>query len=109
MFKRLFLLCSFLFILVPAVFAADAPQFKVIVPKFKSSGTAADAFKNLEKVRKENDPKKLGIRVIFKPKKARKVKLSFDNMPVGEILRYICLSTGYKYKVTNRTVNIIVP
>ena len=82
---------------------------KVIVPKFKSSGTAADAFKNLEKVSKENDPKKLGIRVIFKAKKARKVNLSLDNMPVSEILRYICLSTGYKYKITNRTVNIIIP
>jgi hypothetical protein len=108
MFKKVLLLLS-ISLLLTGVVSADSAQLKVVVPRFKSQGSAADAFKNLEKVSKENDPQKLGIRVIFKPKKAKKVNLSFDNMPVAEILRYICLSTGYKYKVTNRTVNITTP
>ena len=101
--------CIFISLLFCSALLAETPQYKVVIPEFTSEGTAADAFKNLEKLSKQNDPKKLGIRILFKPKKAKKVNLNFSNMPVDQILRYICISAGYKYKITNRTVNITVP
>lgn len=105
MFKKCLLFSS----LFCSIVLAQSPQLNVVIPEFKSNGTAKEAFKKLEELSKKNDPKKLGIRVLFNPKKAKTINLDFSNMPVTEILRYVCLSAGYKYKITNRTVNIIVP
>lgn len=103
MIKKILLLL----ILFTSTLLAQSSQYKVIIPQFNSKGTAVEAFKTLEKLSKANDPKKLGIKIIFKAKKAKNINLDFSNMPVDQILRYICLSAGYKYKVTNRTVNVI--
>ncbi|MCH2207101.1 MAG: hypothetical protein MK132_14695 [Lentisphaerales bacterium] len=105
MFKK----CLLFSLLFCSTVLAQSPQLKVIIAEFKSNGTAQEAFKKLEELSKKNDPKNLGIRIIFNPKKVKKLNLDFSNMPVAEIVRYLCLSAGYKYKVTNRTVNIIIP
>ena len=96
MFKK----CLLFSLLFCSTVLAQSPQLKVIIAEFKSNGTAQEAFKKLEELSKKNDPKNLGI---------KKLNLDFSNMPVAEIVRYLCLSAGYKYKVTNRTVNIIIP
>ena len=105
MFKK----CLVLSLLFCSTVLAQSPQLKVVIPEFKSNGTAAEAFKMLERASKENHPKKLGLKIIFKAKKAKNINVNFSNMPAAEVLRYLCLSAGYKYKVTNRTVNILVP
>ena len=46
-------------------------QYAVIIPQFKSDGTAKEAFDKLQALSKEHDPDQLGIKIIFNETKPR--------------------------------------
>ena len=49
-------------------------------------------------------PSKMGPQYIFK-----NLNFDFENMPVGDIIRYICIASGKKYKVETNAVIIADP
>ncbi len=58
---------------------------------------------------REIDPSKVGINIMLpiKPEimnSIPKITMNFDNIPIGELIRYICLNCGLKYKVEQHAV-----
>ena len=59
----------------------------------------------VEKLSLKMDPNEKGIKLV-KPNNlaAQTLNFDFENMPVGEIIRYICIASGRKYTVNGATV-----
>ena len=84
-----------------------ASQFNMKLSEFRVNAISAkEAFAELSKKVKEEDPEKKGLLIIFKATKDKKVSLNINAMPVIQIIKYLCLSGDYRYKITGRTVNI---
>lgn len=51
-----------------------------------------------------------GINIILKLSNARKeaklVTMQFDDIPIGEVIKYICMATGLKYRIEDQAVII---
>lgn len=62
----------------------------------------------LTKLSKMHDPEGKGVIIVYSPsdKDMQEVSLSFTNIPVGEIIRYLCQYTKLKYKVEDNAVRI---
>lgn len=73
-----------------------------IVPRFKCTNTSlGQALEQLSQSSKQLDPLKHGLNMIILPgiDTAEKVVCDFENIPLGECMRYISLTSGLKYKV----------
>ena len=85
-------------------------KLKIIIPKFKQKATIEEVLAALRDESIKNDPDKKGVSIIYR-KGQEKVKdknfnFDFENMPTGEIIRYICIASGLKYKVDKHAVII---
>ncbi|MCM8525400.1 MAG: hypothetical protein NE327_02710 [Lentisphaeraceae bacterium] len=78
-------------------------KLKIIIPKVKfADHSVADAFEFVVKMSREQDVDKKGINIVLlKDAKNSKVKINLDadNMPVAEIIKYLCLQAKLSYKV----------
>jgi hypothetical protein len=89
------------------LFARELPkQLMMTLKSFSTQTNAKDAFAQLMKQAKKDDPKKKGILILFKAKKNKEINLNLSQMPLIEIIRYMCISSDYSFKVTGRTVII---
>lgn len=78
-------------------------KLKIVIPKVKlKDHTVADAVSFVIKMSREQDVDKKGINIVLlKDASASKAKINLDadNMPVAEIIKYICLQSNMSYKV----------
>lgn len=85
-------------------------KLKIIIPKFKKNSTIQEVLAALRDESIKNDPDQKGINIIYRmgPEKGKDKNFNFDfeNLPLGEIIRYICLVSGLKYKVEKFAVII---
>ena len=66
-----------------------------------------DVFSQILRRSRELDPEKKGVPIFFPAFKEDKfVTLKVGQMPIGELLRYVCMYSGLKYKVTPLGVEI---
>ena len=99
---------ALLFFLSFSLMAQKLPkQLTMKLKSFKVNAPSKEAFAELMKQCKKEDPDNKGILIIYKGKKNKRINLNLTDVPVNELLRLICLSSGYKYKITGRTVNIV--
>lgn len=95
--------------------AVEAKMDKIIFPKFEAPGLdITSILKDLAKRSKAYDDDGVGISIIpqFEPKelnnkKFKKIHMRFSTIPLSEILRYLSLNLGIKYKV-NQQGEIVV-
>jgi hypothetical protein len=81
-------------------------SLKLVLPKVDfSDTTVADAVKFLNQETKKAK-KPLNIIVLAKQKGNSLIQLDADDMPVGEVIKYMCDQLGYKYKIDNYAVII---
>ena len=86
-------------------------KLQIVIPsvKFKDIGIDA-AVDMIRRSSKKQDPDGIGINIILvtdsKKSQEIKVNLEADNMPVGEIIRYICKQNNLPYKVDKYAVVI---
>ncbi|MCM8527675.1 MAG: hypothetical protein NE327_14235 [Lentisphaeraceae bacterium] len=86
---------------------ALAEQFNMKISDFRVNAVPAkEAFAQFSDLVKKEDPAKKGLLIIFKAKKSKKISLNVSALPVIEVIKYLCLSGNYRYKITGRTVNI---
>lgn len=68
---------------------------------------AADVFSLIMRRSRELDPDKKGINITFSDFNEDKfVTLKMGKLPIGELIRYVCMYTGLKYKVDHRGITI---
>ncbi len=85
---------------------------KIIFPVVEfENASIKSVIKYLSKMSKRYDPEKKGINIVSGLRNSATennmmVDMSFSNMPMSEILRYISKYTGLKYKVENNVVVI---
>lgn len=81
-------------------------SLKLVLPKVDFSDTpVVDAVKFLsEQTKKAKKP--LNIILLAKEKGNSLVQLDADDVPVGEVIKYMCDLLGYKYKIDNYAVII---
>lgn len=80
---------------------------RIVYPRISFADTDIRAVLNqLEKRSKDYDPEKEGLVInrSLPPELELNVTLSCTDMPLGEILRYICLMTGLEYRVDRNSV-----
>ena len=69
--------------------------------------SVSDVFSQIQRRSKELDPEKKGISIVYPAFKEDKfVTLKLGNVPLGELIRYVCMYTGLKYKVNHLGVTI---
>lgn len=69
--------------------------------------SAADVFSQIQRRSKELDPEKKGIPISYPAFKEDKfVTLKMGKLPMGELIRYVCMYTGLKYKISHLGVII---
>ena len=102
-----FLITFFLAISIQATTTALADQFNMKITDFRVNAVPAkEAFAQFSELVKKEDPTKKGLTIIFKAKKSKKISLNVSSIPVIEVIKYLCLSGNYRYRITGRTVNI---
>lgn len=90
-----------------AVTAATAKQLNMKISDFRVNAIPAkEAFAQFAALVKKEDPANKGLTIIFKAKKSKKISLNVSSIPVIEVIKYLCLSGDYRYKITGRTINI---
>lgn len=90
-----------------SVSAGPAPQLSIKISDFRVNATPAkEAFAQFAALVKKEDPDKKGLTIIFKAKKSKKISLNVSAIPAIEVIKYLCLSGNYRYKITGRTINI---
>ncbi|MBR2441310.1 MAG: hypothetical protein IKB25_14020 [Lentisphaeria bacterium] len=66
-----------------------------------------DVFSQIQRRSRELDPEKKGVPIFYPAFKEDKfVTLKVGQMPIGELIRYVCMYSGLKYKVTPLGVEI---
>jgi len=86
----------------------------IIIPRIEFENTSINAVvQYLIAESKENDtsPERTGVPILLQlnpdqMSQIPQITMSLDDMPIGEIIRYICQSTGLKYRVEDRAVII---
>ena len=69
--------------------------------------TVGDVFAQIQRRSRELDPEKKGVPIFYPAFSEDKVvTLKVGQMPIGELIRYVCLYAGLKYKVTPLGVEI---
>ncbi len=69
--------------------------------------SVADVLSQIMRRSRELDPDKKGINIVYPVFKEDKfVTLKMGKLPIGELIRYICMYTGLKYKVTHLGVEV---
>lgn len=89
--------------------APISEKLKIVIPKFKQNAKIQDVLKSLKELSAKHDPKKKGLTIIYRPNPDKKdnektFNFDFENMPIGEIVRYICISSNLKFKVDKHAV-----
>lgn len=91
-------------------------KLKIIIPKFKQNADITTVLESLGSSVKKHDQEQKGLKIIYIPfgdkpqkEKGKVFNFDFENMPVGEIIRYLCLSANLKYKIENNAVIIADP
>lgn len=86
----------------------------IIIPRIEFEDTSLNAVvQYLIAESKENDtsPEKTGVPILLQLNPDQisqipQITISLDDTPIGEIIRYVCQSTGLKYRVEDRAVII---
>lgn len=100
---------------VSPLFAADSVRNKLRmkIPKIYFENASLDTvIAELKDLSQTHDPDREGINIVHvKPDAgsaagARLVTLEFDNIPLGEAIRYVCLAAEASYKVEEHAVII---
>ena len=81
----------------------------IIIPEVDFGGVNISSIvRQLNKRSRECDPEGKGINLIYSPSDndIQEVTLNFTNMPIGEIIRYLCQYARLKYKVEDKAVRI---
>ena len=89
--------------------AAYAKLSRIIWPRVNfDDAEILEVIKNLNKHNKEYDPDKEGIQIEsgLRPEEAEKIRvtMSLSDIPLGELLRYICMATGLKFRVDENSI-----
>ena len=80
---------------------------RIIYPRVNFSDTdVSAALKQLEKRSKDYDPDKEGVEInlAMSSESGRTITLNLNNMPLDEIIRYLCLMTGLEYRVDGNSI-----
>ncbi len=80
---------------------------RIIYPRVNFSDTEVSAaLKQLEKRSKDYDPDKEGVEInlAMSSESGRTITLNLNNMPLDEIIRYLCLMTGLEYRVDGNSI-----
>ena len=91
--------------------AAYAKLSRIIYPRFEFDDAEISAvLKFLNNRNAEYDPDKEGITIEsgLRPEDAERIRvtMSLNDMPLGELLRYICQATGLKFRVDENSIYI---
>lgn len=81
----------------------------IIIPEVDFGGVNISSIvRQLNRRSRECDPEGKGINLIYSPSDndVQEVTLNFTNMPIGEIIRYLCQYANLKYKVEDKAVRI---
>ncbi len=86
----------------------------IVIPRIEFEDTSLNSVvQYLIGESKDNDtsPEKTGVPITLhlnadQMEQIPKITISLDDMPVGEVIRYVCQSTGLKYRVGDRAVII---
>lgn len=81
----------------------------IIIPEVDFGGVNISSIvRQLNKRSRECDPEGKGINLIYSPSDddMQEVTLQFTNLPIGEIIRYLCQYAKLKYKVEDKAVTI---
>ena len=69
--------------------------------------SVSDVFAQIQRRSRELDPEKKGISIYYPQFKDDKfVTLKMGALPIGELIRYVCMYAGLKYKITHQGVVI---
>jgi len=84
-------------------------SLKIIIPRFRMNDTMSVILKKLEDMSPHFDPDQVGIKIRNEIPKDNKKEFNFDfeNMPVGEIIRYLCIASGRKYEIGQSVVVVV--
>ncbi|MEN9361597.1 MAG: hypothetical protein RL095_3132 [Verrucomicrobiota bacterium] len=101
---------------LPAVKAPDDGAERITrllqmpVAKIKyDNASIEDVIQDLVRQSRAIDPDKRGLNVILalpEGKQAQKVSLELDNMPLGEVIRFVCKAANYKFLIDNQCIRI---
>ena len=83
-------------------------QLNLIIPKVRFMDRDLDfAVDFLKRISRDLSKDEVGINIILSVQSHNlKLNLNLDNVPVGELIQYICLQLGLTYKVQENTVII---
>lgn len=86
---------------------------KIIIPRFKIiDGDFKNIMDQLTELTKRMDPFEEGVEVSSLSEKTQLKKsfnFEFENVPVGEVVRYLSISTGFKYEMTPKGFEFVIP
>lgn len=91
--------------------AAHAKLARIVYPRFEfEDADIAAVLRLLNNRNKDYDPEREGIVINsgLRPEDSERIRvsMSLNDMPLGELLRYICQETGLKYRVDENSVFI---
>lgn len=79
----------------------------IIIPEIDFGGANVNSIViQLKRRSKELDPEKVGVNILFSSDTNPEVTLQFSNIPLGEVIRYLCQYAKLKYKVEENGVLI---
>ena len=85
-------------------------KLKIVIPKVKFKDSSIDdVVKFIKKSSKNLDTNGTGVNIILMKNKAlekAKINLDADNMPVGEVIKYVCQQVKAPYKVEKHAIII---
>lgn len=78
----------------------------IIIPEVDFGGVNVNSILiQLKRRSKELDPEKIGVNIVFSSFETNpEVSLQFSNIPLGEVIRYLCQYAKLKYKVEENSV-----
>lgn len=82
----------------------------IIFPKVEFEDVDINSvIRQLNRMSKRYDPDKQGVSIVSGLSKGLadmtpKITMSFDNMPMSEVIRYICQGSGLKYRIADNAV-----
>ena len=82
---------------------------RIIFPRVDFTDTdVSAALKQLEKRSKDYDPDKEGvdINLAMSSETGRTITLNLNNMPLDQIIRYLCLMTGLEHRVDGNSIRV---
>jgi len=82
---------------------------KIVIKEFAcEEAQAKDVFELVRQKSKEADPEGKGINFVFQdyPEGGAIVTISLNDIPLGKLIEYICISSKLKYKVDTHAVII---